>query len=219
MKESGKLAIMAGVSALALLLMRGKKTTISKPRIHPKKRTYDDVEDDPEQAEAVGRVPGVDEVTVFRTYPDGEVIALFPNLDEGGGNCLSYMHWGQHGAAYFDRVIRDTRPSTESEIKPLLRELEMIGYRPIVRNEVSVGAVKSKAPKFYVYAGYYELFISTQPMPAPYVLLKTFRKIDRAIEYAESFDDNVVYCENVKDYLPTFLYEVLQDSDYEYFVY
>ena len=136
MKESGKLAIMAGVSALALLLMRGKKTTTSKPRIHPKKRTYDtdDVEDDPEQAEAVG-------------------------------------------------------------------------------------AVKSKAPKFYVYAGYYELFISSQPMPAPYVLLKTFRKIDRAIEYTESFDDNVVYCENVKDYLPTFLYEVLQDSDYEYFVY
>lgn len=71
--------------------------------------------------------------------------------------------------------------------------------------------------KFYVYAGYYENFISTHPMPAPYVLRRICRTIENAIKYADSFDDNVVYCDNVKDDLPTFLYETLQESGYEYF--
>ena len=71
--------------------------------------------------------------------------------------------------------------------------------------------------KFYVYAGYYENYISTQPMPAPYVLRRTCRTIENAIKYADSFGDTVIYCDNVKDDLPNDLYEYLQDTEYEYF--
>lgn len=71
--------------------------------------------------------------------------------------------------------------------------------------------------KFYVYAGYYENYISTQPMPAPYVLRRTCRAIENAIKYADSFGDTVIYCDNVKDDLPRDLYEYLQDNEYEYF--
>lgn len=71
--------------------------------------------------------------------------------------------------------------------------------------------------KFYVYAGYYENYISTQPMPAPYVLRRTCRTIENAIKYADSFGDTVIYCDNVKDDLPNYLYEYLQDTEYEYF--
>lgn len=78
-----------------------------------------------------------------------------------------------------------------------------------------VGATK----KFYVYAGYYELYISTKPMPAPYVLQRTCRTIENAIKYADSFGDNIVYCDNVKYDLPDYIYDALQDSDYEYFKY
>lgn len=71
--------------------------------------------------------------------------------------------------------------------------------------------------KFYVYAGYYENYISTQPMQAPYVLRRTCRTIENAIKYADSFGDTVIYCDNVKDDLPNDLYEYLQDTEYEYF--
>ena len=71
--------------------------------------------------------------------------------------------------------------------------------------------------KFYVYAGYWENYISTQPMPAPYVLRRTCRTIENAIKYADSFGDTVIYCDNVKDDLPNDLYEYLQDTEYEYF--
>ena len=38
---------------------------------------------------------------VFRRYPDGQVIALFPDIPWSGrrGEITSYMHVGQHGAA------------------------------------------------------------------------------------------------------------------------
>ena len=62
-----------------------------------------------------------------------------------------------------------------------------------------------------------ENYISTQPMPAPYVLRRTCRTIENAIKYADSFGDTVIYCDNVKDDLPNLLYEYLQDTEYEYF--
>ena len=68
---------------------------------------------------------------IFRTFKDdNRVIALFP--EELGTNdlstCLSYMHVGQHGnASVF--LVDDTRPSTESELKPLYDELtNHVGY-------------------------------------------------------------------------------------------
>ena len=71
---------------------------------------------------------------IFRAWPDGEVVALFPELSEGPGLCSSYMHVGQHGAASC-RLIDDTRPAKPEEYSALAWELEAIGYRlvPIKR--------------------------------------------------------------------------------------
>jgi len=60
----------------------------------------------------------------------GNVMALFPTHahDIYGNYCGSYMHVGQHGAADYRGCIECTRPATEQEAKPLLRELRQIGY-------------------------------------------------------------------------------------------
>lgn len=67
---------------------------------------------------------------VFRAYKDsGEVIALFPNIDEGRGMCSSYLRVGQHGAADYAGTIAITRPATEHEYEDLAAELGFLGYR------------------------------------------------------------------------------------------
>ncbi|MEN6643984.1 MAG: hypothetical protein ABFE08_16225 [Armatimonadia bacterium] len=74
--------------------------------------------------------------TVFRTYPDGEVAALFPTIPaDPNGNCSSYVHVGQHGAADPHHLISRTRPATPDEYAELTAELEAIGYavRPVRR--------------------------------------------------------------------------------------
>lgn len=72
--------------------------------------------------------------TIFRVYPDGEVIALFPQIAIrlDGYLCQSYMHVGQHGAANIDTVVVQTKLATKEEYKVLLAELEQIGYNPVV---------------------------------------------------------------------------------------
>lgn len=72
--------------------------------------------------------------TVFRVYPDGETIALFPQIaaSVGGYLCQSYMHIGQHGAADPSIVVRQTKLANQEQYLPLLKELERIGYNPIV---------------------------------------------------------------------------------------
>lgn len=71
--------------------------------------------------------------------------------------------------------------------------------------------------KFYVYAGYYELYISSKEMPAPYMYQADFDNIEEAIKFAEEWEDTIIFCENVKDDLPTDIYEFNQETDYEYF--
>jgi hypothetical protein len=63
-------------------------------------------------------------VVVFRKYRDGEIIALFPEVDEGRGECSSYMHVGQHGRADYTGVIKSTVPAKPEEFAALRRELE-----------------------------------------------------------------------------------------------
>lgn len=67
---------------------------------------------------------------IFRTFPDGDVIAIFPTQEEWRPyRVASYQHGGQHGAV--DRGIIDrTRPATEDEYAPLLAELRGIYERP-----------------------------------------------------------------------------------------
>ncbi len=65
---------------------------------------------------------------VFRRFC-GEVIALFPDMDERPGLCMSYMHIGQHGAA--SRTLpRVSRPVdiSEPDVAALVRELTSLGY-------------------------------------------------------------------------------------------
>ncbi len=69
------------------------------------------------------------EKVVFRKYPDGELIALFPNLPGGPGLVTSYMHIGQHGDASMTVVKSQTSPATRAEAAELANELESIGYR------------------------------------------------------------------------------------------
>lgn len=75
---------------------------------------------------------------------------------------------------------------------------------------------KDTQKRFFVYAGYYENYISVKPMYAPRVYRSNFPTIDKAIAYAESFEDNVIYCKNVRDYLPNYLKEAI-DERHEWF--
>jgi hypothetical protein len=71
---------------------------------------------------------------VFRAYPrEGGTIALMPDLEEARGLCMSFMHVGQHGAADYAGVVRQTRPATAAEVATLRRELEAPPYKYRVR--------------------------------------------------------------------------------------
>jgi hypothetical protein len=75
------------------------------------------------------------DIVIFRRFPDGDVIALFPYLPAEGLNawpCQSYMQVGQHGAAD-PRIVYDTRPARPHEYACLKAVLEQLGYRLAVR--------------------------------------------------------------------------------------
>ena len=63
----------------------------------------------------------------FRVFPEGDVIALFPNDRIGGGQINSYQRLGQHGGAS-PALLKDLRKATRAEYAPLLAELKRIGY-------------------------------------------------------------------------------------------
>ena len=65
---------------------------------------------------------------IFRQFPNGEVIALFPELpgDTDPGTCMSYMHIGQHGTA--TARCGKTRLARPDAYAPLARELTGLGY-------------------------------------------------------------------------------------------
>jgi len=73
---------------------------------------------------------------IFRKFKNGEIIALFPELKEGRGLILSYMHIGQHGGAS-PEIVRDTKPATREQFAPLYNELTAIGYRLEVRKRMT----------------------------------------------------------------------------------
>ena len=67
---------------------------------------------------------------IFRKFPAGDVIALFPELpgDYNPATCLSFQHVGQHGAASV-HLTRDTVLATKAESAELASELRRIGYK------------------------------------------------------------------------------------------
>lgn len=68
----------------------------------------------------------------FRPKEGGELIALFPEIDEGNGLCSSYMHVWQHGSAAYHGLVCGiyglTVPAHPGEIGELKKELEDLGY-------------------------------------------------------------------------------------------
>ena len=70
---------------------------------------------------------------VFRKYKDGDILALFPELSEGGAAVESYMRIGQHSSADYNHCIRTTKPATPKEYKNLAIELTSIGYNLLIR--------------------------------------------------------------------------------------
>ena len=70
---------------------------------------------------------------VFRKFKDGDIIALFPELSEGGPLIESYMHIGQHSGADYSGCIAITKGATPEEYKDLQAELECVGYNLLIR--------------------------------------------------------------------------------------
>ena len=65
---------------------------------------------------------------IFRKWSNGDVLALFPELDAGDYLCDSYMHVGQHGGADYIGCVAQTTLATPDEYQPLAVELASIGY-------------------------------------------------------------------------------------------
>lgn len=65
---------------------------------------------------------------VFRKFPEGDIIALFPEeIADFKGNILSYQRIGQHGGAS-PELLNELNPASLDEYLPLKKELESIGY-------------------------------------------------------------------------------------------
>lgn len=73
----------------------------------------------------------------FRKFEDGEIIAIFPNIYPVAKNSraevMSYMHEGQHAMAN-ECLVNELEKASETEYKPLLDELNAIGYNVNVLN-------------------------------------------------------------------------------------
>jgi len=72
-------------------------------------------------------------LVIFRKFRDGgDIVALFPEMEEGQNLCNSYQHVGQHGSASYAWLVggpnRITVPAKPGEYADLLAELESIGY-------------------------------------------------------------------------------------------
>lgn len=72
-------------------------------------------------------------IVIFRKFRDGgDIVALFPEMEEGINLCNSYQHIGQHSAASYAWLVggpnRITVPAKPPEYADLLEELTSIGY-------------------------------------------------------------------------------------------
>ena len=78
------------------------------------------------------------DVVVFRKFPDGEVIALFPEYPGTNDpyNMSSYVHVGQHGCAD-EGIVDRTKLATPGEYADLAAELRSIGYALEVRRKLT----------------------------------------------------------------------------------
>ena len=73
---------------------------------------------------------------VFRKFDNGDVIALFPEEEQGRGLIGSYMEIGQHGDAS-KSLITDLEPASKEEYAKLAAELKRIGYDIVMAESVN----------------------------------------------------------------------------------
>lgn len=72
---------------------------------------------------------------LFRKYPDGELVALFPDAPIYGDKRRTYTAYGKHGGMDPARLLAETRPAELGEYLALLEELVGIGYNLEVRGK------------------------------------------------------------------------------------
>ena len=68
---------------------------------------------------------------IYRIYPDGDTIAIFPELpdDRWGSRSVIYQHTGQHGGAHHTDIVVTTRMASQEEYSSLHDELtNTVGY-------------------------------------------------------------------------------------------
>ena len=75
---------------------------------------------------------------IFRIYPEGDVIAMLLDCSANPGHVVCYQHVGQHGEGRYPAIMATTRPATEEERAPLVRELTQIGYQLHIRQRRSI---------------------------------------------------------------------------------
>lgn len=73
---------------------------------------------------------------IFRKFPEGDVIALFPEEDQGRGLIGSYMTVGQHSDAS-KSLITELEPASKEEAAKLADELKSIGYDVVMAESVN----------------------------------------------------------------------------------
>jgi hypothetical protein len=73
---------------------------------------------------------------IFRKFPEGDVIALFPEEDQGRGLIGSYMTVGQHSDAS-KSLITELEPASKEEAAKLADELKRIGYDVVMAESVN----------------------------------------------------------------------------------
>jgi len=76
-------------------------------------------------------IEGMTRVVLRRFKMSGEVVALFPDMEDGLGLYMSYDHVGQHGAVSRQLTYSETTPARMAEpgTAELVRELTAIGYK------------------------------------------------------------------------------------------
>ena len=89
---------------------------------------YDDHQRDVSLPAALELLTDYD-VVVFRYWRD-DILALFPyiTVDPIAETSMSYKHIGQHGAANYEGMLKDSRPATAEEYADLQSELESMDY-------------------------------------------------------------------------------------------
>jgi hypothetical protein len=79
--------------------------------------------------------------TILRQYPDGEVIALFPDepANEDGSWCMAWLQTGVFYGVDPAEVMKTTKPADESvAVKKALRKLEKHPHMKKVKRKPAV---------------------------------------------------------------------------------